>query len=386
MKHILRSPLLPVLLILVLIAGTCFMALFQKGMDDDRLHIEEIYNNTQIKINVLPDERDGSILRMNTHRGDQAITLPEVSSSYYLMRCDCTLVDAEFYFPYATAYGTNNPDALAVDQNCVITYGDGWDAQRVMTYSEDEIPGCIMSETLAKSLELSFNDTFVITGGTGDADAPNVTLTLAGMYSGNQTTLDLFGLVVSKAVFLTDPKLLHNSTMMYDCFYRAYQLEVDPAYNGDIDAVIERVEKALIDKYTIQTNARTMRQAVRPIERKLQVQAFLELPLALTFCAAAAVLAALLAMNCKREAFLRFLHGERRFPVFFKLFGSILLVLLLGALLATGVSLAITGIAYLSTALKQICGTIALSIPVAGFLLGIYCCRNLVKLYQGQEG
>ena len=115
MKHILRSPLLPVLLILVLIAGTCFMVLFQKGMDDDRLHIEEIYNNTQIKINVLPDERDGSILRMNTHRGDQAIKLPEVSSSYYLMRCDCTLVDAEFDLPYATAYGTNNPDALAVD-------------------------------------------------------------------------------------------------------------------------------------------------------------------------------------------------------------------------------------------------------------------------------
>ena len=68
MKHLYRKPLLPVLLMAMLLFGTCFMTLFQKGMAEDRQRIEDIYNHTHIYIEAFTAGDANQALKMNIYQ------------------------------------------------------------------------------------------------------------------------------------------------------------------------------------------------------------------------------------------------------------------------------------------------------------------------------
>ena len=388
MKHLYRKPLLPVLLMTMLIFGTCFMTLYQKGMAEDRQRIEEIYNNTHIYVDAFPAGEESEVLRMAVYRGDMAAGLEEIADSMVMLQCYYSLRSPLHTEVYSTIYGTNNPDALGKRQNFSITWGEGHNRETFLC--TDEQIACIMDETLVESLGLSIGDNFVIVPtlnlGQEAADAPEQTLTLIGTFSGRQSDLAQNALIVPSTIFVGEPTLLYNASMMNHCFYRVYQLELDPAYNREVDTVLEKIEKKLIDKYSLVTNARTMRQAIRQIEQKLLLQEMLEIPLMVVFCIATMVIGLLLALSLKIEIFLRFLVGERRFMVFLKMIGSLLCLLFLFAAMALLLVRFVAGAEWVIQALDYLKFTTIFTVLVMALPLVVNCSQNLVKLYQQREG
>lgn len=388
MKHLYRKPLLPVLLMAMLIFSTCFLTLFQKSMAEDRQRIEDIYNNTHIYIEAFPADDAEETLCMNMHRGNMAAGLEEIADSTMMLQCYYTLKSPLHSEIFSTVYGTNNPDSLAELQNAHLLWGDGWNRERFLC--TDNETACLMDETLVKALGLSIGDSIVIAPtislGQADENAPERILTLAGTFSGNQSGLEKNGLLVPDSIFLGEPRLLYNSTMMYNCFYRTYRLELHPAYNREIDTVLEKIEEKLIDNYTLITNARTMRQTIRPLELKIQLQEMLKLPLMAVFCIATVVMGLLLALSLKTETFLRFLVGEHRLAVFVKILGSLFTILLLfGALALLSVRLT-AGADWVPPALNYLIITTILTFLAMALPLAVNCSQNLIKLYQQREG
>ena len=376
MKHLYRKPLLPVLLMAILLFGTCFMTLFQKGMAEDRQRIEDIYNNTHIYIEAFSAGDTNQALRMNIYRGDVASQLEEITDSMVMLECYYSLHSPSHTEIFSIVHGTNNPDAFAKYHSTGITWGNDWNRETFL--DTHDRTACIMADTMAETLELNIGDSFVIAPttelGQESENAPERTLTLAGTYSGRQSSLNKDALIVPNTIYLGENGLLYNSLMMYNCFYRAYRLELDPAYNREIDTVLEKIEKKLIDKYKLVTNARTMRQAIRPIELKLQLQEMLELPLMALFC------------SLKTETFVRCLVGERRFSVFLKMMGSLLFILLLFAFIALVLVRLIAGAAWIIPALDYLKITTALTVLAMAIPLAVNCSKNLVALYQQREG
>ena len=388
MKHIYRKPLLPILLMTMLVFGTCFMIMFQKGMEEDRQRIEDIYNNTHIYVEAFSAGGADIRLNMNVYRGNVAAQLEEITDSMVMLECYYALHSPADTEIFSTVHGTNNPDAFAKYHSTSITWGDGFN--REVFENIEKQTACIMSDTMAETLGLSIGDSFVIIPttdlGQESPDAPKHELTLAGTYSGKQSSLSKNALMVPNTIFVGESGLLFNSIMMYNCFYRVYQLELNPAYNRDIDTVLEKIKTKLIDSYTLVTNARTMRQAIRPIELKLQLQEMLEFPLMAIFCFATVLMGLLLSLSLKTETFLRFLVGEKRVLVFLKMIGSLFLTLFVSAVLAILLVNLIAGAEWLIPALNYLKFTTALTILAMAIPLSVNCSKNLVSLYQQREG
>lgn len=388
MKHLYRKPLLPVLLMLILILGTCFVTLFQKSMTEDAQRIEDIYNNTHIYIDALPADDASSTLRLVVHRGDGAASLEEIADSMLMLQCYYALRSPSSVEVFSSIYGTNHPDALAEHLNFRISWGEGWNREAFL--STDKQTACLIDETLADSLSLSVGDKFVIAPtlrlGEYENDAPDRTLIIAGTFSGKQSNLDTNGLIVPSTIFVTESGLLYNAAMMQHSFYRVYRLELDPAYNREVETVLEKIEKKLIDKFNLVTNARTMKQAIRPIEQKLLLQEMLELPLIAIFSIATVVIGLLLALSLKTELFLRFLVGEGRVKVFLKIMGSLLLALALFMALSLLSACLIAGMEWVIPALNYLKFTVFFTILAMAVPLITTCSKNLVKLYQQREG
>jgi len=327
-------------------------------------------------------------LNMNVYRGNNATELEEIADSMVMMECYYALHTPENPEIYSTVHGTNNPDAFARYHSTSITWGDGFD--REVFENTEKQTACIMSDAMADTLELSIGDRFVITPTTAleqkSPNAPKRELTLAGTYSGKQSSLSKNALMVPNTIFVGEYGLLFNSIMMYNCFYHVYQLELHPAYNRDIDAVLEKIKAKLIDNYTLVTNARTMRQAIRPIELKLQLQEMLEFPLMAIFCFATVLMGLLLSLSLKTETFLRFLVGEKRVLVFLKMLGSLFLTVLFSAVLALLLVSLIAGNDWLVPALNYLKFTTALTVLAMAIPLAVNCSQNLVRLYQQREG
>lgn len=389
MKHLYRKPLIPALLMAIIILGTCFVTLFEKEMTEDSLRIDKIYNDAQIYIEVLPLDGEGQEINMNTYRGDRAASAEGIKKSAVMMRTSYELVSPSSDEPViSNVYGSNAPDTLAEYKGFKVSWGEGFSDNNF--YDEDGIWLCLIDKNLANEFDISVGDEIVIAPcedyNGADESAPRKTFTVAGIFEIKQSEFAQRSVIVPRSVFTGTDGLLYNSAMMMDCFYKAYRLEIDSAYNRDIDAVVERVENMLVDDYNLVTNARTMHQAIRPIEQKLQIQKFLKLPLKVIIAAAAAVMGLILSLSLKTEIFLRFLMGERRTAVLIKMLLGLLLVLALASAVALGVVWVAAGGAWMATAAKYLGITVAVTVGTMLVPLCINCGKNLVKLYQQREG
>lgn len=388
MKYLYRKPLLPVLLMIMFLFGTCFITLFQKGMAEDEQRIEDIYNNTRIYIEALPLEESAQSLRMVVYRGNAAAELPEIADNMVVQTCCYSSESNSNEEISSFIYGTNNPDTYAQYLDFQIEWGKGWNRDSFLD-TETEI-GCLMDKELAETLNLTVGDTFDILPfaymNQEVKDAPTLTFTVAGVFAIRQSGLEKNALIVPNTIFKGDGGLLYNSTMVNNCFYQVYRLELNPAYNREVDVVLEKIEKKLIDKYSLVTNVRTMRQLIRPIELKLQLQEMLELPLRVVFVVATMVLGLLLALSLKTELFLRFLIGERRYLVLLRVFGSLFLMLCFFAGLSLLAVRLVAGAIWVAQAFCYLKVTGGLTALVMALPLAVIAGRNLVKLYQQREG
>lgn len=383
MKHLIRKPLLPILLLAVMAFASCFLTFFQDGIRRDRAQVEGLYDNTIITIELLSGDESAGQLQLPTHKGDFLKAIEQVSKILCVMECDAQLEDT-----YTRIYGTNDYAWLARHQDLNVQLWDGWDWT---AFSEtDGVIPCIVGANIRYSFGVSLGDTVTIIPmdyrGTYSDKAPEVTMVIAGFFSDPTYAMD-GGIIVPEEIFLYGPKLLYNSQMMYDCFYRTCLLELDPAYNRDYEAVEEAIDEVLFDvKYELVSNFRTLRRAVGPLERKLAVQERLVLPLGVLFAMAAMTCMALLAKSFETESFLRLIWGEKRIGVFGKLMGAMILWLAgCGILSAVTAGVAAGGDWFAWAA--GYAGTVSLLCAVAAAVsMGWSCGRNLVKFYQSKEG
>lgn len=384
MKHFIRKPLLPILILAVMVFAGCFLAFFQDGIQRDRAQVEGLYDNTLLTIELLPGENSTDLLCLPTHKGDFIEALEQVSKTLRVMECDAQLDGSTMRI-----YGTNDHTWFAQHRNLDAELWEDWDWA---TFSEtnNTIP-CIVGSQLCSSLELSLGDTLTIipvdfTGIPTDT-APEVTMVVTGIFSDPTHAMDS-GMIVPEEIFLFGPRLLHNSNMMYDCFYRTFVMELDPAYNRDYDATEDAVEGIVYDlkEFELVSNFRTLRRAVGPLERKLAVQEQLVLPLAVLFAMAAMTCTVLLVKSLETEIFLRLMWGEKRISVFGKLIGTVLLWLTVCTVISAATVWLSAGKDWLSWAAGY-SGIISTFCAIAAACpMGHSCGRNLVAFYQSKEG
>lgn len=391
MKHIIRKPILPILLAAVLIFGVCFMTLFQKGIEDDKQQVENLYQNTTLVFQILPGENATTALRLDTYTGSKILALDALQESYVRMECLYSLRVPQLDPGCAVVYGTNNLRWLTEDMEIQLSFAEGWNFDRFLREEDSLIP-CVMDAEQMERLDLSFGDTVVISGSPeADSDpekAPDLGLTLVGSYKDEKEKLAENTLIVPEGLFLAKPGLLYNSNMMFDCFYRVFTFTLDPSYNRQYKQIQDQVEEILDDpgKFTVYSNARILEQAIRPIERRLQIQQMLVLPLAILFCVAAAVLTVLLTISFRTEIFLRFMWGERRLWVFLQMLFSVISIHVLCAFLLLPLILLMAGNQWLMWSYHYFWICAAVTAAAACVPLTQTCCTNLVSLYQSREG
>lgn len=382
MKHMIRKPLLPILLLIVLCVSSGFLALFQEGLREDRLQMEALYDNAKLTIELLPGVDSGDQLRLQTHKGDFLESLDSIRATLRVLECDGAAEGVS-----VRIYGTNDPDWLARHKSLELTYLDSWD--RSFSDTDGRIP-CILGTVAAEKLGIGLGDSTTLIPvnfmGVSTDSAPHVELTVVGICEDPTHAMD-GGILVPEEIFLGGPKLLYNPDMMYNCYYRTFVLELDPTWNRSYEEVEEEVRDILYDvkEFELVSNHRTLRRAVGPMERKLAVQEKLVLPLELLFLAACAGISMMICMGMETEVFLRRMWGERGTVVFGTLWGSLLLWLTVCGVLATAAS-AIAGAQWLPWAAVYAGTAMLLCALAAAAVLRQSCRRNLVELYQSKEG
>lgn len=383
MKHLLRRPVLPALFLALVLFAACFLGVFQKGIQQNRTQLAGLYDNTVLSIELLPAVDSDGKLQFPTHKGGYLDELPQVSATLRVMECNARVGETQ-----TRVYGTNDYAWFARYGSLSLTLLDGWDGS--FRQSDWGIP-CLVGSALAETLGLTLGGEVSILPvdslGSYSDSAPLVPLRVVGILSDPSYTLDT-GIVVPEEIFLYGPRLLYNSNMMYDCFYRTFVLELDPAYNRAYAETEAAVEAILYDTsaYEISSNYRTLRRAVGPLERKLAIQEQLVLPLAALFAAAAVICAVLLARSFRQELFLRRIWGEKKHAVLLRLLGILLLFFSACGIAAVCATVLAAGTSQRAFALKFTGAACLLSFGAAALNLGRASGKNLVEAYQTKEG
>lgn len=374
MKHFFRKPFLPLLMLLAVLLSSVFMTLYKENIEDGYRQIDAIFANTRLTFQILP-KADGAALELLPTTADRVGALAPIGESCRVMQCPYRLCEPIAKNEGNFIYGTDNLPLLAEEYGLKVNFLDTNDLQ---IKSWDSIP-CVMEISLMERLNLQLGEAFSLApydgfGGNENA-APIFTMQLIGFFDDPNRMLKSGSLIVSDYAFLSapnEPKLLYNSNMMYHCYCRSLFLRIDAAYNREYASVQTLIEETLNSDFTVFTNARTLNEAVRPLERKLNMQELLLLPMTVLFAAIAAVSAFLLALSLRKEIFLRFMWGERRTAVFLKLLMRIAVVALCGA----GAGALVT-LQWFYPALFFVVAMAAAMLPL------VHSCRkNLIRFYQ----
>ena len=416
MKHLIRKPMLPLLLLAVMVFGTAFMTFFRADIAAGWDQIDRLYDDARITVEIVP-EAGWSNLSMKTHKSMRIEAMPEVGETLSVMECEYILRDGtplelpddggeddsaasddwmwEYQDDYIqittnTIHGTNNMPWLAEYWELTIDWLDGW-TEECFAVTNGTVP-CLVRQALLDETGLTLGDTVSISpspwNGRVSAEADIFDLLIVGVYSEDMDRVGQMDILVPQESFLGEPKLFYNSDMMYRCYYRAFALKLNPEYNREYDRIEDELEGILYDLngYSFATNARALENAARPLTQKLQMQELLVMPLCLLLCAAAVVIAVLLGMSMETEVFLRLMWGEKRMAVFAALGGVVCLWLLICVVAACGASCLTAGTAWLGWAAKYSAATAALCALGCAVPLMKSCGSNLVKFYQSREG
>lgn len=411
MKHFMRKPMLPALLLAVMVFGTGFLAFFRGDIAAGWDRVERMYRESRITVEVVPDSGWGN-LQLKTHKNLLIEAMPEVAETLSVMECYYVLRDGtplpeptvqEENNWYSSVFdgqwaeldtaklrGTNNLPWLTEHWDLDVQWQEGR-SEGDFRVTEGVVP-CLATRAFLEEQGLAPGDVIDISpspkSGAVALTAPTFSLRVVGTYEEALGHTEEGDLLVPEESFLGQPRIFYNSDMMYRCYYRAYAVALAPEFNRDYDRIEQALEDILydIEGYSFVSNARALEQAARPLMQKLQMQELLVLPLCVLLCCAAVVLAVLLGLSMETEVFLRLMWGEKRLAVLGRLMGAVclwLLVCLLAASVAGGLT---AGSQWLGWAAKYSAVTAALSALGCGVPLARACGSNLVKFYQSREG
>ena len=398
MKHMIRKPMLPLILLVILVLGSAFMAYFRADIDAGWEYVDGLYQNTQIEVELVAD--GGGYLHMFTHKDMIFRAMPEVLESYTLIQCPFVLRDGtplppadEFSghiaIPTTTIHGTNHIGWLSEYWNLDIQWASGRDAGN-FTVSDGLLP-CLVQQQLLDNAGVRVGDTIYVSPGPYAgflmSNAPEIPTCIVGVYEDTLGRTGAGDIIVPEAGFMEDPKLMYSSDMMFQLYYRAYALKINPDFNREYDRIEDELEGFLYDMggYSFVTNADALEKAARPLIQKLKMQELLVLPLGALLCAAAVVIAVLLGLGMETEIFLRLMWGEKRLTVFLSLLGLVCLWLIFGTAAAWGASILTAGTQWGAWGAKFCAASAVLSAIGCGAALIRACGRNLIKSYQSRE-
>ena len=408
MKHMIRKPMLALILLALMVFSTAFLAFFRADIAAGWAQVDRLYDETQITVELVPDS-GWSEIQMKTHKDIMILGMPEVKETlsvlecYYVLRDRTPLPQPEVptdgstyvseYVPISEIHsirGTNNLPWLREYWDMQIEWMPGKSMEDF--HVVDGKAPCLVRRELLEELGLEPGSAVTVSP-TPYYDlihylAPEIELTIIGTYEESFDRTGKLDLLVPEESFMNDPKLLYSGEMMYRCYYRAYAMRLDPAYNREYDRVEDELEKILYDMgaYSFATNARAIENAARPLIQKLQMQELLVLPLSLLLIAAAVVAAVLLGLSLDTEVFLRLMWGEKRSTIFFRLGGVVLLWLLVCGSFSCAASCLTAGTSWLRwsagySGITALFCALGCAIPLVRA-----CGRNLVKSYQSREG
>lgn len=392
MKHILRKPLLPWVLLAVFIFGVCFMTLFQQSILDNQAVVDEMYGSVQLTFQVLPSASANGVLKLRNKTVTKLLAVEGVTDCDYYLECPYSLREPLQLANFSTVYGTNDLMFFAEERGISIDYGVGWNGDNVLAVQEGAIP-CLLEANLASVLGVEAGDTFIIAPNADeDVDpqsAPSLTMVAAGTFLNEKGLTDLYSIIVSADTFLSSPGFLYSGGMMESFYYyRTFHFQTDPACNRDFQTIRDAVTSVLKKDgdFILYSNVRILEQAVRPIEQKLRLQQMLVTPLGILLCAAAVVVALLLCSGFSTEVFLRLLWGEKRWLVWLKMMGSLLLLLAMEGAAALAIVWFLSGAQWIRWAAQYVLLTTGLCIIGAAVRQAVFCSKNLVAFYQSKEG
>lgn len=393
MKHILRKPLLPCVLLVLLVFSVCFMTLFQQSIMDNQVAVEDMYDNVQLTFQVLPGTSANGELKLRNKTVTKLQKVQGVTDCFYYLECPYSLRSPIQLANYSCVYGTNNLSFFAQERGVNITLGDGWDEDSIIHPEDGGSIPCVLEINLAGVLGVNTGDTFVIAPNadeeTDPEGAPSMEMVVAGTFEDEAGLVDLYSIIVSDLSFLGNPGFLYSSTMMESFYYyRTYHFMTDPIYNRDFQMIKDEVNSVLKKDgdFILYSNMRILEQAVRPLEQKIRIQQMLVTPLSILLCVATAVMAVFLCTGFSGEVFLRLLWGEKRIVVWLKMIGSVIFLMAIEGIAALGLVWFVCGANWIDWAAKYmalIVGTCLIAITIQQT---IFCTKNMVAFYQSKEG
>lgn len=427
-----RKPMLPGILMAVLIFGTTFLAVFRSGIERDRAELNGLYDNTHVTMELI-GASEAEPMYLRPHKELLVKAMPEVIDTLVVMKCPYVLgtqaealrqvaelldtatstqevydengelideiVEVEdlmalnsIHMETDMLYATNDPAWLEEYWQMTISWAEGWDAESFVT--QGDVYPCLVRQELMDAEGIALGQTITITPAIREGEveplAPNLQFVAVGSYRDVEGMTDLRSLILPEYCFLNGPEVMYQADMSNEFLhYVNYVINLDPAYNREYNRIQDQVKQILYDiegRYTILTNANAMQNAARPLERKLELQSALVLPLGALFAVAAVVAAVLLCLSFETEIFLRLLWGESRSGVLLRLLGTVAVWLAVCAgasVLAAG---AVAGRDWLAWAVRYGGTEAALCVLAGGVPMARACGRNLVKSYQSKEG
>lgn len=411
MKHMMRKPLMSLILLALTVFGTAFLAYFRSDIAAGWEYVNRLYDETHVTVEISP-EAGWDDLQMKTHKDSLIRSMPEVEDTLTVMECFYVPRDGtplprpedtedpndgyeynylgEAYLPVVTdsIWGTNNLSWLAEYWGLELKLAPGLDAG-CFGDTEDQIP-CLVRPSYLEEQGIALGDTVGVSPtpwqNVINPDAKEFRLTVVGTFEGGIRAGER-DILVPESVFLGGPKLFYYGDMMYRCYYRAYVLTVHPEFNREYDRIESELRDILWDLKgcTYETNARAMENAARPLTQKLTMQEALVLPLGLLLTAAAVVAAVLLGLGFDREVFLRRMWGEKRLVVFVRLSGAVALWLIVCVAVAAGAGVLTAGVEWFGWSLRHAASTALWSLAGAAVPIARGCGRNLVTFYQSKE-
>lgn len=410
MKHMIRKPMLPLILLSVMVFATAFLSFFRADIAAGWAQVDKLYDDARITIELIP-EGGWDEIQMKTHKDTMISGMPEISQTltlqdcYYVLRDGTPLpepvqpepVDGYEYEPVVAVPAETHTIRATNDLPWLMEYWNisvEWMAGKFVDdfCITDTSAPCLVRRELLEQTGLSLGDAIPVSPtpwyGEVHYQAPTIELTIIGTYSEDFGRTEALDLLVPEESFLNGPKLFWSGDMMYRCYYRAYAMKMDPAFNREYDRIEDELEKILYDlsAYSFATNARSIENAARPLIQKLQMQELLVLPLSVLLLLAAVVTAVLLGLSLDTEVFLRLLWGENRGYVFAALSGTVCLWLILCTVVSCMAAYLTAGIPFLPWAAGYDGITAALCALGCTIPLGRACASNLIKSYQTREG
>lgn len=390
MKHIVRKPLLPCVLLVLLAFSVCFLTLFQKNILDNQRSVDEMYNSVQLTFEVFPSA-DG-VVNLKSRTAKKLMEIEGVSQCFYHYECRYSVREPMQMANLSTVYGVNDITYFAQEQGVRVTYGDGWGEQAILTppvKREDPVP-CLLEVNLAAVLGVEPGDTFVAAPNPNqDVDLssnPSVTMVVAGTFMDEAGQTELYGIIIYDVTYAT--RFMSSDLMVsLGYYYRSFHFQVEPSYNRDFLRIREEANAILKadGSFILYGNARILEQAVRPVEQKIHIQQMLVTPLSILLCVAAAVVSVFLCTGFSSEVFLRLLWGEKRPVVWLSMTGSLILLMAAEGAAALLIVWLISGAEWIVWAAWYLLLTVGLCVVAAAVQQAVFCGKNLVAFYQSRE-